>query len=407
MPTTFGALVSAVWDQARSFSQVQSTQLNDARSALAAALNRSEESIRWDSQLVELFPVNRHRFAAWQKLGMLAPRLPQVELNPWIENIAIYGFLAALIAIAVPITQHLDQKEVTLPANALSDKLTGKALGLIVFASIIGVLMIPVYVVGRRYACRLPAQPRCLGILAQLMPQDNPVVSQWSIEVVESHLRDLVSRYLKIAADTIRDETRLLDGAEEPLRSTLVTEIHAGVESGLGSIPSNQRDDVYAVSFSIYNDDDDPRRPSLIIGFNTNEKWRDSIAQASSSDEAKWNYAFWLQNELLVIGRGEWTSRIEAWIDSLGLSYTDEDENADFDRCMELGAKITRSFISLACDVAAKLHATGTIVAVFGHPVPIIVHEYDYYDQSADQTDRANPSGLAGEFVSWVRGGCR
>jgi hypothetical protein len=119
---------------------------------------------------------------------------------------------------------------------------------------------------------------------------------------------------------TSLDGTQLLDGVEGTLRSTLVAEIKAAIESGLGSVPSNQRDDVYAVSFGLYNDDDDPRRPSLTIGFNANKKWRDSIAQASSSDEAKWNYAFWLQNELLVIGRGEWANRIDEWIDSLGLS---------------------------------------------------------------------------------------
>jgi hypothetical protein len=198
-----------------------------------------------------------------------------------------------------------------------------------------------------------------------------------------------------------------LDGLEEPLESTLAFEIHAAVENVLRSIPAKQREDVYAVSFLIYDDDDDPRRPSLTVGYNTNQKWHDSIAQASGSDEAKWNYAFWLQNELLATCRGEWPNRVEAWVDALGLSYTDEDEEADFDRCMELGARITKNFVSIACEVAARLHETGTVVTVFGRPIPIIIHELEYYDQIADQTAHANPAGLAGEFVSWVHGGCR
>ena len=190
------------------------------------------------------------------------------------------------------------------------------------------------------------------------------------------------------------------------MQSTLASEVFAAVEAALGTAPGKERADIYAVSFFIYDDDDDPRRPSLTVGYNTNQKWHDSIADASGSDEAKWNYAFWLQNDLWATGRGEWASRIEAWVDGLGLSYTDEDEEADFDRCMELGAKITASFVSLACEVAARLHATGTIVTVFGRPLPIIIHELEYYDQIADQTANANPPGLAGEFVSWVRGGC-
>lgn len=190
------------------------------------------------------------------------------------------------------------------------------------------------------------------------------------------------------------------------LQSTLTSSIYADVGHALGSIQSDQRGDVYALSFFIYDDDDDPRRPSLTVGYNTKQRWQESIAGASSPDEAKWNYAFWLQNQLWATDRENWAERIEAWVGDLGFLYTDEEEDADFDRCMELGAKVTENFVSLACSVAAKLHETGAIVAVFGRPLPIIVHELEYYDQIADQTALANPPGLADEFVSWVRRGC-
>ena len=38
----------------------------------------------------------------------------------------------------------------------------------------------------------------------------------------------------------------------------------------------------------------------------------------------------------------------------------------------------------------------------FLRPIPIIVHELEYYDQIASQTVEANPAGLAHEFADWV-----
>ncbi len=190
------------------------------------------------------------------------------------------------------------------------------------------------------------------------------------------------------------------------MQSTLASEMCAAISRALDSIPFDQRRDVYALSFYISYYRIDSQVPSLIVGYNTNQQWRDSIADASSSDEAKWNYAFWLQNELWATGQGEWADRIEAWLRTLGLWHTAEEEDTDFDRDLEPAGKIDESFVALVCDVAAKLHETGTIVAVFGRPVPIIVHELEYYDAIADQTARANPPGLADEFVSWVWRGC-
>ncbi|MEV7438623.1 hypothetical protein [Streptomyces griseoviridis] len=38
--------------------------------------------------------------------------------------------------------------------------------------------------------------------------------------------------------------------------------------------------------------------------------------------------------------------------------------------------------------------------------MPVIVHELEYYEAIARQTEAANPPGLADEFTSWVRNGC-
>ena len=183
--------------------------------------------------------------------------------------------------------------------------------------------------------------------------------------------------------------------------------IHDAVRRALEEHRNDLRD-AYALSFFINDEEDDPRLPTLTVGHNTPEQWRSSVARASSNEEAKWNYAFWLQNKLVCFGRGGTASAevVARWVSELGLAYSDEDEEADFDRCMELGAQITSHFVAAVCDIALALHEDGAILATFGRPVPVIVHELEYYDEIADQTERCNPPGVAHEFVSWVRNGC-
>ena len=127
---------------------------------------------------------------------------------------------------------------------------------------------------------------------------------------------------------------------------------------------------------------------------------------ASDSSEAKWNYAFWLQTEVCVIGAAGTEGAVlrQEWIKSLGLAYSDEEEGGDFERCMRLGGQITERFVALCVRVAGLLHDGGVITGKFGRPVPIIVHELEYYDQIAEQTRAANPQGLTTEFEDWVRG---
>ena len=174
-------------------------------------------------------------------------------------------------------------------------------------------------------------------------------------------------------------------------------------------------DRIYALSFFIYDDDDDPRRPTLTFGYNTLDRWEactpaaDSIVLwpiASDSSEAKWNYAFWLQNEVCVIGSAgtEGAVLLQDWIQSLGLAYSDDEEEEDFERCLPLGEQITEQFVALCVRVSKALHDDGSIIGKFGRPIPIVIHELEYYDQIAEQTRRANPPGLTSEFERWVRG---
>jgi hypothetical protein len=60
-------------------------------------------------------------------------------------------------------------------------------------------------------------------------------------------------------------------------------------------------------------------------------------------------------------------------------------------------------FNQACCHLARTLHETKIIEAAIGRPVPVIVHELEYYEEIARRTELANPPGLADEFTAWVR----
>lgn len=176
------------------------------------------------------------------------------------------------------------------------------------------------------------------------------------------------------------------------------------IEKAINEIDDEEVLDIYAVSFFIHDESDDPRCPTLTLGYNSHEFYQEEIASADDEQEAKWNYACWLQNELCVIG-GLGTpsaAMIQSWIEEQGLMYTDEEWMDDTTRCIEIGRSITKNFVDMAVELSRQLHANGVIEEKFKRPIPIIIHEYEYYDEIAEQCVRANPEGLVDEFVSWI-----
>lgn len=168
--------------------------------------------------------------------------------------------------------------------------------------------------------------------------------------------------------------------------------------------------DIYALSFFISNFYDDPRHPMLTVGYNTIERWKACSPApgqepnwpiASDIDEAKWNFAFWLQNEELIIG-GYNCDLITEWVKNSSYYYTDEQAENDFDTTDILGQQIQEKFVEIVVSHAQKLHADGVIREKFGKDIPIIVHELEYYDKPLSWTLRANSDGLAKEFEKWV-----
>jgi len=137
---------------------------------------------------------------------------------------------------------------------------------------------------------------------------------------------------------------------------------------------------------------------------------------AVTSDEAEWNFAYWLQNfEGIIPDIGVPhappipphlnATGVQVWLTSLPLYFGNEEEPEDdhaFTAALKRGTQVTDAFVTLCVRVARRLYAAGVIEATFGRPVPIIVHELEYYDTIAYQTRAANPPGVAQEFEEWV-----
>lgn len=177
--------------------------------------------------------------------------------------------------------------------------------------------------------------------------------------------------------------------------------LHHAVMRALAAIPATDAPDIYALSFFIYDENDDPRRPTLAVGYNTESQVKHVLGNVKERGgrrypdpaEARWNYAYWLQNELAVIGDStrdpEGAGQRTRWIEA-SPSFHGHPE------------RITARFVEACVRIAHSLHEVGLIEGAVGHQVPVLIHELEYYDQIAKQTLAANPPGLADDFADWV-----
>ncbi len=180
------------------------------------------------------------------------------------------------------------------------------------------------------------------------------------------------------------------------MNMNLETIIFNDIKGVINSWDSDTTSEIYAISFFIYNNEDDPRKPTLTLGYNTETCYSDSIDGASDKEEARWNYAFWMQNQELLFGEDEVTSElVKQWIEE----GFDSDNNDTF---FQFGEEITEKFVSICIAVSRKLHTEDVIKNKFGKDIPIIIHELEYYDVIAKQTVEANPPHIADEFAEWI-----
>lgn len=188
------------------------------------------------------------------------------------------------------------------------------------------------------------------------------------------------------------------------------------LSAALQKIAKADRPGIYAVSLLVYDAEDDPRRPSITVGYNTEAqvsactpggKSRGGNPEASSGDEARWNYALWLQNELDVIcdetRDPQGAKLVQGWARQRGYWYTDDEEDEDFEAALERVAPLTAEFVGMLVEVVRTLHKDGVVAQIFGRPIPLLIHELEYYEEIARQNEAANPAATVASFARWIR----
>lgn len=171
-----------------------------------------------------------------------------------------------------------------------------------------------------------------------------------------------------------------------------------GALAAAGDVP-----DAYVVSLYVSEEENDPRRPTVTVGFNTEAQVEGSTPSAWDAEEARWNYAFWLQNELVVVGDSDrdpdGAALREQWLRGVGHWYEDSDVDD-----LEDEPGITEDFVAMLVTLVQDLHSSGVVEQVFGRRIPVLIHELEYYDEISEQNREANPQGLVDDFARWVDG---
>ena len=227
--------------------------------------------------------------------------------------------------------------------------------------------------------------------VTDLDTRENPL--QWHRETgCEEILNDIVSalkEYLKNGkyADILKAKSGVgvgfVDGNIEILHVKIKEKIQGLMEQ---KISEWQEDDIYAISLYVFNEEDDPCRPVAAFGYNTERQVQKSITEAADEQEARWNYAFWLQNHEMCLGRDETAEDIRKWITELEW----EGEDA-----------ISFKFVNLLVAVVQGIHASGLLKEKFGREIPVLIHELEYHEKISQQNIEANGEALDRGFVSF------
>lgn len=165
--------------------------------------------------------------------------------------------------------------------------------------------------------------------------------------------------------------------------------------------------DIYAISLYVESECDNPFDTTVTLGFNTETNYNNNLLHASDEQEARWNYAFWLQNEELVFGIGETKDCFKKWLVNKGYGYYSYNEvynGNNFDELYKIGEKAIANFVRILISIVQKLHSCGFIREKFGREIPILVHELEYYETIASQNIEANSQELVTDFVKFCKG---
>ena len=152
-------------------------------------------------------------------------------------------------------------------------------------------------------------------------------------------------------------------------RETLFESFYTKAEKAIKKMGKQNIKDIYAISFWKDNLEDDPRCPVITIGYNTLTQVEVAKRNASSLMEAKWNYAFWLQNEVGTIGGNDKNLRLyfkEANLFYTQQEYSRAEKNGEENKLDEQDDQMQLVFMDIIISVIQELHKKGVIKEQLG-----------------------------------------
>ena len=161
--------------------------------------------------------------------------------------------------------------------------------------------------------------------------------------------------------------------------------------------------DIYAFNLYLEYYNDNPYEPTITFGYNTLENY-ERACKETDKQEAKWNYAFWLQNEFFQYGTKDTAQSVRDWLVLNELPFFEDDDKAWDDESNYLKAsRITTRFVSELIEIVKEIHESGLLTQKFGKEIPIIIHELEYYHEITRQNIKANGKELLGDFIKFCR----
>jgi hypothetical protein len=175
-------------------------------------------------------------------------------------------------------------------------------------------------------------------------------------------------------------------------------ETYARIVAKIRSWDTQQYPDIYALSF-LYSTGfcENIEGNEVCIGnglsvtFNTVSYYLSQIEQASDAEEAKWNYAFWLQNDLATMPQVHEFGYVDPDDWELRQTWLAEQGNDE---------KSSEALIECYTRIAQRLHHENILVETLGRSVPIIIHNLVYEERGDIATRRANPEALLTEYLA-------
>ena len=156
--------------------------------------------------------------------------------------------------------------------------------------------------------------------------------------------------------------------------------------------------DIYAVSFFVESNGTFWFRDRCNVSrFAISYNCESDCEGAGIHSEKRWNYAFWRQNEHVIIEPDDDSPEMQLlfdWYQENGIENIGE-ETVDWGNS-PVGYK---ELVDLVARVARRIQEEGFLKKKFGRPIPIIIHDLEYMECTWKATEHANPNGEAKDFL--------